>query len=67
MQNTADLRDLMKKLTLSQLDEIAAREVFKEYGCEKIGFDMKAFKTGDAGEMSKNIHGQIMTVLSDHL
>ncbi|MET4239259.1 AAA family ATPase [Bradyrhizobium sp. RT10b] len=40
--NVTETTQAMKALALRQLDRVAARDVFKQFGLEAVGFDMKS-------------------------
>jgi len=53
--NTTDLKNLMKELSQSQLKEIVARETFREFGLEQVGFDMKSMEESAFADMAQKL------------
>lgn len=56
---TTEMRDVMRKFAMAQLQEFVARAVFVEMGLEQVGFDMEAVRESDANAIAPALHSQV--------
>jgi len=67
LANVTQTRDIMKRLALSQLSEIAARAAFRELGLETVAFDMSVLCQEGSLKIAAGISekiGEIITTLT---
>ncbi|CAL76551.1 hypothetical protein BRADO2738 [Bradyrhizobium sp. ORS 278] len=64
LKNITDTTSIMKNLALAQLDTVSARSVFKKFGLERIGFDMKVLNGSDPATMAGQLWSQIEAMRS---
>jgi hypothetical protein len=62
MNNVTDVTSAMKRLALAQLNNAAAREVFKQFGLESVGFDFKVLNNSDPSIISAGLWSRIEAI-----
>jgi hypothetical protein len=63
-QTVTAMRDTMKALAMTQMDERIARAVFKDLELEEIKFDMKAIAETGSTAAASNLHSQISHIIA---
>lgn len=59
INSITDTSNIMKRLALGQLNDVAAREVYKQLGLESVGFDMKVLNNSDPIKIADKLWSQI--------
>lgn len=64
INNVTDATNAIKRLALAQLNQVVAREVFKDLGLDKVAFDMRVLRTNDVSDMASGLWTQIEGIQS---
>ena len=62
VNTVTEMRNIMKQLALSQLNEVAARLTFKKLGLETVGFDMSALQKSEPNLIGSGLEAQIKAI-----
>lgn len=66
MGTLTEMNAVLKRVAMGQLSEFVVREVFREFGLEKIGFEMKGLGLGTLNRSAADISNQ-MNAISGNL
>jgi hypothetical protein len=63
ISNVTQTRDIMKRLALSQLSDVAARAAFKELGLESVAFEMAVLDQAEPDRIANSLSNRILEIV----